>query len=175
MNEISFQKFIKQDTATFNDKNVKEFSTKLSLEPAIEVKVDYKNFPDSKMLECYENVENVVKKFGGNIYYGWILWQNYIYLDAEFHAIWKKPDGTLLDVTPQPDGEKLIVFVPDNTINYRGFPIRNRRFPCIKSENVNKLLELYNSVSRPSIEIQPSIKGPLLLNIYKEFISSTKS
>ena len=173
--KVSFLEFCQQIPADINDNKVKEFSEKIGTGKLQVIDIDYSGFPDSEFSECFDNVEQAVKKFGGSIQYGWNIWQNYIYLDAEFHAVWRMPDGTLKDVTPQMDGEKAITFVPADNMNYRGFPIKNRRYPYINSDDVIKLLDIYNSVTRPAIEIEEHIKQPLLMNIYMDFISANKS
>jgi hypothetical protein len=36
-----------------------------------------------------------------------------LYLTPEFHAVWADPSGTLIDITPKPDGERHILFAAD--------------------------------------------------------------
>lgn len=49
---------------------------------------------------CYWNVLAQVEKRGGEILFGWLLkhWPG-LYLAAEHHAVWRRPDGILFDVT----------------------------------------------------------------------------
>lgn len=175
MKHISFFEFIAQNPADINNVKVLEFAEKIGTGDIQVVEVDYYGFPNSEFSECFSNVEQAVKEFGGSIQYGWNIWQNYIYLDAEFHAVWRMPDGALKDVTPQMDGEKAITFVPADNRNYRGFSIKNRRYPCIDSDDVKELLDIYNSVTRPAFEIEDHIRQSLLMNIYMKFISANKS
>ena len=65
--------------------------------------------------ECYGNVENHIKKHGGRVQYGWIIWEDpQVLLDAEFHAVWVSDNGEHIDVTPKADGEGSILFLPDS-------------------------------------------------------------
>lgn len=71
--------------------------------------------------DCFNNVINQVKKFGGEVVYGWNVmeWPG-VLLEAEFHAIWRKPTGELLDVSPREDGEPKILFIEDPENVYDG-------------------------------------------------------
>ena len=51
--------------------------------------------------ECFNNVPRMVKQYGGSMISGWAVWQRgNMLLDAEAHAIWRTPDGKLIDITP---------------------------------------------------------------------------
>jgi hypothetical protein len=75
-------------------------------------------------------------------------------IEGEFHAVWSSPQGRLLDVTPKPDGETRILFLPDNKRVYRNEPVDNIRLalsddPFIKAlitkgEEMAKLRKKYN-------------------------------
>ncbi len=61
---------------------------------------------------CFLNVWDTVKRLGGKAIYGWIVWYDpKAIIEGEYHAVWEKPDGTWVDITPTPDGEKRIAFV----------------------------------------------------------------
>ncbi|WP_156408872.1 hypothetical protein [Rhizobium sp. Root708] len=65
---------------------------------------------------CNLTVAAKVQQDGGGPLHGWSIWELPDALwTAEFHVVWKAPDGTLIDVTPKPDGETSILFVPDDT------------------------------------------------------------
>lgn len=81
---------------------------------------------------CFINVERVIAANGGEIAYGWIIWEGKVLWDAEFHGCWVPPDnwlgGTIkmLDVTPKPDGESQILFLPDPKRKWDGHtPVQN--------------------------------------------------
>ena len=61
---------------------------------------------------CYANCQRVVADIGGNIVYGWTLWEYPgVYLTAEYHSVAER-DGEYIDPTPQIDGTKEVLFVP---------------------------------------------------------------
>lgn len=63
---------------------------------------------------CWRGVDHKVSAVGGTRVCGWTVWEMAdTYLTAEFHAVWRDPDGNLSDITPKPDGERRIVFAPD--------------------------------------------------------------
>ena len=62
---------------------------------------------------CSDGVAEKIRVEGGSIVFGWTIWEwADVLLTAEFHAVWKSPDGVLFDITPKPHGEKTIIFVP---------------------------------------------------------------
>ena len=66
-------------------------------------------------LHCVLNCMIQKKNHGGELIFGWILWQNNTtrFCEAEFHCVWKDNTGRLRDITPRVDGEKRICFIPD--------------------------------------------------------------
>lgn len=65
---------------------------------------------------CSDGVRLKVEADGGEAVYGWTIWEwASALLTAEFHCVWRSPDGILFDITPKPRFEKQIVFVPDPT------------------------------------------------------------
>jgi hypothetical protein len=62
---------------------------------------------------CHINVAHRVREAGGTVVPGWIVWQAW-FDEVEHHAVWQPPGSTdLIDLTPRPDGEDKIVFLPD--------------------------------------------------------------
>lgn len=66
---------------------------------------------------CHINVFHRVQEAGGRLQYGWIIWQHHgtKFCEGEFHSVWVDPQGNEIDITPRPDGEESVVFLPDNT------------------------------------------------------------
>lgn len=65
--------------------------------------------------ECFPNVENKIKKDGGEIQYGWAIWEwENVMIEAEFHAVWRSPEGRLICVSPHEYDDR-ICFLPDNS------------------------------------------------------------
>ena len=68
---------------------------------------------------CHKDVRRLVSEKGGEIVFGWIIWQcGQFMIEAEHHAAYRKSDGKLVDISPRPDGEKFIMFLPDPTAPY---------------------------------------------------------
>lgn len=82
--------------------------------------------PRSEVNQCFVNVADAAARGGGEVQHGWMVleWPG-VLLEAQFHAIWRRPDGSLVDVTP--NDERRILFLPDRTRVYRG-----RRTPSVQ-------------------------------------------
>ena len=62
---------------------------------------------------------NVMVKMGyemGIPQFGWMLAQDKSmnFSEAQFHCVWKSPEGDLQDITPRLDNEKRVLFIPDD-------------------------------------------------------------
>jgi hypothetical protein len=78
--------------------------------------------------ECYPNVEAHIKKNGGSIRYGWIIWEHPdVIIEGNFHACWVDASNQIIDITPKQDREQTILFLPDSKRIYDGTPIDNVR------------------------------------------------
>lgn len=117
----------KPSTPTTVDDTVRAFANEvldIEAEPIIlSVLVD----SESEPLECFRNVERKIKLAGGSRRYGWVIWKHGAsMIEGEFHSVWISPDGSLVDVTPHDDEQK-IVFVPDKSIKWATEAPTNRR------------------------------------------------
>lgn len=71
--------------------------------------------------ECFENVQSKIKRDAGTIQYGWAIWEwENVLVEAEFHAVWRSPDGRLICVSPNDKNENNILFLPDDTRTFDG-------------------------------------------------------
>ncbi len=69
---------------------------------------------DAVASECFDNVARKVARAGGSVVSGWAIWTTPgIYLEAEHHGVWRRRTGELVDVSPQPNLPKRILFLPD--------------------------------------------------------------
>jgi hypothetical protein len=100
-------------------------------------------FPGKTAHECFSNVENHVKAAGGYVQFGWYiyLWPR-VLLEFVFHAVWRQTNGKLVDLTPHPDNEPEILFLPDPSRAYEGLSLDNVRFPLTKKPLVQRYIEL---------------------------------
>ena len=85
---------------------------------------------------CFENVPAVVKRRGGSVQAGWKMREeSALFVQGDFHAVWRRPDGTLVDVTPRKDLLREILFLPDSRMDGKGADVEPRRMvlqerPC---------------------------------------------
>lgn len=78
--------------------------------------------------QCFENVAAVVKRHGGSVQHGWRMReQEMAYVEGAFHAVWRRPDGALIDVTPRADQPREILFLPDSQLVWTGEAVEPRR------------------------------------------------
>lgn len=87
--------------------------------------------PDSatNLLQCFPNVEKRISERGGEIVYGWEISEIVqIHLEARFHAVWRSPEGNLIDVTPEEFSQPRILFLIDPLREYTGTMVPNERF-----------------------------------------------
>lgn len=78
--------------------------------------------------DCFPVVDGYVEKHGGERVLGWQIWEwPGVFVEAEFHAVWKAPGGELRDLTPKPFGINRILFVPDPSRTYQGRQVNNIR------------------------------------------------
>ena len=81
--------------------------------------VPFENVPKTREKYCFENVQAMVQECGGEIVYGWVVWQHgEFFVEAEHHGVWQKPSGQLVCITPQTPPEKALTFIPDPSTVY---------------------------------------------------------
>lgn len=91
---------------------------------------------------CTHIVPPYVEEHGGEAVTGWTIWyQPEFLIEAEFHMNWRSPDGELIDLTPKEDGEKQILFVPQQ-IEYDLSvpPPWNRRRALVDTPNSRQIV-----------------------------------
>jgi hypothetical protein len=67
------------------------------------------------------DVRKHVDRDGGNVQHGWMIWEwPGISVEGVFHAVWRKPEGRLLDVSKKDDGESAILFAPESNRVFSG-------------------------------------------------------
>jgi hypothetical protein len=103
--------------------------------------------------ECYENVRLKIAKDGGNIQYGWQIWEwPNIYIEAEFHAVWVSTTNELIDVTPKDYSVERILFLPDPIRIYHNHSIDNERRPLWNDKLIRDFLRSSKEIARLKIE-----------------------
>ena len=105
--------------------------------------------PGGGLADCFEDVRRQIEKFGGQVQHGWTIWEwPGLFVEAEFHAVWRHPDGTLVDVSPKKDGEEVILFAPDRDRTFKGVRQDNVRLAVSRDPRVKKLLQLQEDYHR---------------------------
>ncbi len=101
--------------------------------------------PISKKNDCFNNIPRYIKENGGSMTTGWAIWQRAnILLHAEAHAIWKSPEGALLDITPHEYNDQKILFLEDTKVCYSGVVIPSIYKPLTSSALVKEFIDLLN-------------------------------
>ena len=118
--------------------------------------------------ECFHNVEMFVSEHGGNRILGWrpMRWAN-IMVEAEAHAVWQSPDGTLVDITPLEQSSSL--FLPDPDMKYIGFGHANIRQALTTSPLVAEFIELSNQLDSVRISVKPGTPYSPPFNIFQRW------
>lgn len=97
--------------------------------------------------DCFVNVENQCKEFGGRNIIGWRIWEwPRIMLEAEFHAVWEDPNGELVDITPVDKQFNSILFLRDTSKIYEGFAINNIRSPLTDDPLIDEFISICNEI-----------------------------
>lgn len=86
--------------------------------------------PDCDRGDCYNNVQRKVDACSGRSQHGWNIrvWPN-VLLDAQFHAVYVTPEGGLVDLTPNQEESKKILFLPDSV---RRYTAEGGRIPSVR-------------------------------------------
>lgn len=93
--------------------------------------------------ECFSVVPEQVRRCGGEQVVGWAIWEwRKVMIEAEFHAVWRDPDGNLVDVTPKPFEMPKILFLPDPNRRYEGVQVDNVRHPLRKDPRIKRFIDL---------------------------------
>ena len=67
-----------------------------------------------------------------------------VYLEAEYHAVWRNPEGALVDLTPKDVPTKKILFLADPSRPYDGRRRRNEMSPLADHEAIRDFIDACN-------------------------------
>jgi len=117
--------------------------------------------------ECFPIVKDRIRTEGGTAVIGWSLWEMpTLFIEAEFHAVWRSPDGSLLDIAPKANPTRRILFLHDPTRTYQGRSVDNIRRPLCFDPAVigfldacNEEFELMNRGARAEQHGRISLRG----------------
>jgi len=101
---------------------------------------------DAQANECFPLVEQRINTEGGRAEVGWSLWElPTLFVEAEFHSVWRRPSGELLDVAPKNHETSKILFLPDPIRQYEGRQVNNVRKALRNDPLLNTYLETFSS------------------------------
>lgn len=99
--------------------------------------------PGEKGNECFVIVERQISKYGGSQQIGWTIWEwPKVFIEAEFHAVWRQDDHLLIDLTPKPIPMLRILFVSDHKRKYKGRQIDNIRKPLVRDRDLSRFCDV---------------------------------
>lgn len=97
--------------------------------------------------ECFPMVDEYIAKNQGEKVLGWAIWElPGLFIEAEFHAVWKSPEGELIDLNPRPLKTEKILFLPDPNLTYDGYQKNNFRLALTNNPTISKFLELHDKL-----------------------------
>jgi len=99
----------------------------------------------SESLDCYNNVKKYCSEFGGEVVYGWmiLIWPS-VFIEAQFHAVWKDLSGNLLDITDNDGHYDKILFLEDKNKIYERKQVNNIRKALRNTNLINEYIRLNN-------------------------------
>jgi len=106
----------------------------------------------SQELNCFEIIDQKVRRQGGDIRLGWSVWQHDdLFIEGEFHAVYD-PGGGLqwIDCTPRPGSFSEILFIPDPDATYdlaSTDVIDNCRVPLRSDPRIQAALDCFSEVA----------------------------
>lgn len=90
--------------------------------------VDVAPYSGALVNECFPNVRTQIERGGGTMVIGWSIWESPgFFVEAEYHAVWRSPEGRLVDITPKAARSDRILFVPQPDAAYVGRQVNNVR------------------------------------------------
>lgn len=93
--------------------------------------------------ECFHLIDDCVSNCGGTSVIGWAIWERpKVYIEAEFHAVWRSPDGKHIDFAPRRLPVPRILFLPDPRRKYSGTQVNNVRKALVNDKDVKNFLSL---------------------------------
>lgn len=114
---------------------------------ATPVYIDVSPLGDEPEDECFLLVQQQVDNHGGEAVVGWSLWEfPNLFVEAEFHCVWRQPDGAFIDITPKRSGIAKVLFIADPARSYEGRQVNNVRRPISQIPELKRYLDSFDSL-----------------------------
>lgn len=139
-----------------------------TLSPMPPVYVPVRPAPWARWIHCFDNSVAQAAHAGGEAVYGWAVWHwPGRWFEAEHHAVWRSPDGELVDVTPQTGEPARVLFVEDPTAPYDPASFRrNVMAPDAGNAHAREYIELV--AARGDITDPYWTPGTVVLPLFSE-------
>ena len=99
---------------------------------------------DRPQNDCFALVKEKIATHGGSMVLGWTIWEwPSVMIEAEFHAVWRSPEGELLDLNPRTAFLTHIVFLPDQNRQYEGRQVDNYRKPWVNDQDLKRFIFIF--------------------------------
>lgn len=118
---------------------------------------------------CFPNVAEKVKRDKGSIMYGWSVLLGQFLVEAERHAVWKSPQGELIDITPSTSGMLTTLFIPEDLI-YTGQFIDNVRINSTANKVVDDWINVASLRSKNTQYCYKKWRLHYISNTYESFL-----
>jgi hypothetical protein len=107
------------------------------------VLVEHRPLPGKPLKECFPIVTQHIAERGGSQVFGWALLELCgIWVEAEFHTVWRSPEGSLLDLTPREFAFEKLLFLPDPSRKYTGAQVASVFHPLTEHPAVLRHIQL---------------------------------
>lgn len=131
---------------------------------AVPLLVPYRKVRAARSGECFHNVRDYVRLNGGNVVDGWVVWETPpLAVQAEFHSVWRNPDGQLIDITPPLTKGSFVTFIPAAAgLTYEGRNVHPYNLAYEDNEIARRWVEIaqrFQELAYPEGELQtPTFK-----------------
>jgi hypothetical protein len=113
---------------------------------------------DSNLSDCFMDVQKQVDEHGGTVQHGWTIWEwPGIFAEGEFHAVWRSPEGELIDVSSKGHGETTILFAADPKRIFKERRVPNVRFAISRDPRVKELFGLHDRYGKLLDELMKDV------------------
>lgn len=108
-------------------------------------------------LSCIDVVDRLVREQGGCRILGWALWEwPGIMVEGEFHAVWRRPDGSIIDPTPKQTRVEQILFLPDPSAQLTTYQRDNVRKPIRQKRDIVDYILIQERIFRARNQADPN-------------------
>jgi len=99
---------------------------------------------------CHFNVRDQIEREGGEPFFCWAIWKCKAWIEGDFHCLWRKSDGTLVDVTPDEpgDNETRRLVQPEPKLCFDGKALHKKYHVLTSDPNVVQALEMFQAANR---------------------------